>query len=223
MFEIGYIGRTIHRMCTSWQVLLDDQTNTIDVVRGSMARKGRSDIEKQVTNGKGEAIQSKTDRTQKVMNAMINTSIILMSTLMGGLTQVMMETTGAVASEIAGAMGGEEAGEKVNKEFKQKLPEVDEKMKAMISDVRKDVYVQLGQKRKEIEPFVSDAAFDLGPKIIDEYDFKLPKMTEELNDSSLAQYTQLLVDEDPSFAEMFKELTSWMNTLPKFPDKSDKR
>jgi len=179
-------------------------------------------MEKQVSHEKGEAIQSKTDRTQKVMNAMINTSIILMSTLMGGFTQVMMETTGAMASEMAGAMGGKEAGEKIDKEFKEKLPEVDEEMKAMISDVRKDIYVQFGQKREEIEPFISDAVFDSGPKIIEGYDFRLPKLTEELDDSTLAQYTQLLVDEDPSFTELFKELTIWMNTLPQFPGDNDK-
>ena len=187
-----------------------------------MARKGRSDKEEKVTNGKGEANQIKTDRKQKAMNAMINTSIILMSTLMGGLTKVMMETTGALASEIAGATGGEEVGEKVNKEFKKELPAVDEQIKAMISDVRKDVYDQLEQKRKDIEPLLSDAAFDLGPKIINGYDFNLPKLTEELDDSSLARYTQLLVEEDPSFTEMFKQLANWMNTLPKVPD-SDKR
>lgn len=133
----------------------------------------------------------------------------------------MMETTGAMTSEMAEAMSGEGEGEKVKKEFKQKLPEIDEDMKAMISDVRKDVYGQLKQRRKEIEPFISDTAFDLGPKIIDGYDFKLPKLTEELDDSSLAKYSLLLVGEDPDFTEMFKELTNWMNNLPKLPDKID--
>ena len=184
-----------------------------------MVRKGRSDKEKQIIGGNGKASHSKTDREQRVMNAIINTSIILMSVLMGGFTQIMIETTGAMASEMAGAMGGKEAGEKVNKEFKRKLPEIDEEMKAMISDVRKDVYTQIKQRRKEIEPVLSELAFDLGPKIIDGYDFKLPKLTEELNDSSLAQYSLLLVGEDPGFTEMFKELTNWMNNLPKLPEK----
>jgi len=187
-----------------------------------MARKKRSNTEKQITSGNDEAIQSKTDRSQKVMNTIINTSIILMITVMGGFTQAMMETIDTMTSEIAGAIGEEEAEQKVNKESKQKLPEIGEEMKAMISDVRKDVYAQLKQKRKEIEPFLSDAAFDLGPKIIDGYDFKLPKLTEELDDSSLAQYSHLLVGEDPSFTEMFKELTNWMNNLPKSPERSEK-
>ena len=188
-----------------------------------MVRKRRSDMKKQITGSNGEAIQGKTDRTQKIMNALMNTTIILMSASMSGFTQAIMEITGAMASEMAGAISGEEAGEKVNKEFKQKLPEVDEEMKAMISDVRKDIYVQLGQKRKEIEPLLSDTAFDFGPKIIDGYNFRLPKLTERLDDSSLAQYTQLLVGEDPSFTEMFKELINWMNILPKSLDESDKR
>jgi len=187
-----------------------------------MARKKRSNTEKQITSGNDEAIQSKTDRSQRVMNTIINTSIILMITVMGGFTQAMTETIDTMTSEIAGAIGEEEAEQKVNKESKQKLPEIGEEMKAMISDVRKDVYAQLKQKRKEIEPVLSDAAFDLGPKIIDGYDFKLPKLTEELDDSSLAQYSHLLVGEDPSFTEMLKELTNWMNNLPKSPERSEK-
>jgi hypothetical protein len=188
----------------------------------TIARMGNPDMQRQTTNDDGGAIQSSPDRAQEVMNAMINTSIILMSTMMEGVTQVMMESTGAFASEMAGAMGGEEAGEQVNEEFIKKMPEVNEGMKAMISDVRKDIYAQLGQKRNEIEPLLSDPVFDLGPKIIDGCDFGLPKLTEELDDGTLAQYAQLLANEDPGFTEMFKELTDWMNTLPKLPDESDK-
>jgi hypothetical protein len=128
---------------------------------------------------------------------------------------------GTVASGMAGAMGGEEAGEEVSKEFEQKLPEVDEKMKEMISEMRKDVYAQMDQKRGEIEPYLADPAFDLGPEIVDRYDFGLTKLSEELDDGTLARYAQLLVSEDPNFSEMFEALTDWMNTLPKFPDKSE--
>ena len=47
---------------------------------------------------------------------------------------------GAMASGMAEAMGGKEASDKVDKEIKQGLPELDEKMKAMISDLRKEIY-----------------------------------------------------------------------------------
>jgi len=46
-----------------------------------------------------------------------------------------METMGSMATEMAGAMGGEEEKEKVSSELEQKKPEVDEKMREMISEV----------------------------------------------------------------------------------------
>jgi len=102
----------------------------------------------------------------------------------------------------------------------RRTPEINEKMKTMISDIRKDVYVQLGQKGKEIEPFLSDPVFDLGPKKVEAYEFKLPKLTEELDDASLASYAQLLVSEDPCFSALFDESGDWMNALPKISEKT---
>jgi hypothetical protein len=128
---------------------------------------------------------------------------------------------GTVATEMATAFAGEEEGQKVDQEMKQKLPEVDEKMKAMVSEMRNDVYAQIGSKRKEIEPYLSDTVYDGGPSIIEKYDFGLPRLTEELNDDSIAQYSLLMVKEDPSFMEMFTELMGWMNSLPKMPDKAE--
>lgn len=161
-----------------------------------------------------------TDCDEKIMNIIINTSILLMSVMMGGLTKIVVNVGSAMSSAMAGAVGGQEADGKV-KEIEQ-LPEADQKIKALVSDMRKDIYAQFEQKRKEIEPMLSDPAFDLGPKIIEKYEFKLPKLTEELSDATLAQYARLLVREDPNFVKMFKELSSWMNTLPKPPENINK-
>ena len=186
-----------------------------------MTGKKGANSKNRTTDNKIEGLQSKTNREKKIMNSVANTSIILMSTMMGAFTEVMVNATGAMASGIAGALGGEEAGEKVEKDFKQGKPEVDEKMKTMISDIRKDIYTQLEQKIKKMKPFLSDPAFDVGPKIIEKYEFKLPKLTEELDDIALAQYSKLLVGENPSFTEMFKELTEWLSSLPKNPEKTN--
>ena len=134
-----------------------------------------------------------------------------------------MNLTGSMASGMAGAVGGEKAGEKVSKEFKQKLPEVNDKMKAMISDVRKDLYTQMEQKKSEIEPYLSDPVFDAGPKKVDEYDFGLPKLTEELDDGTIAQYAYLLVSEDQTFGELFGTVSDWMNTIPMPPKKTGEK
>jgi hypothetical protein len=165
----------------------------------------------------------KTIREKRIMNAVVNTSIILMGTLMGGFTEIIMNASGAMASGMAEAIGGEEAGEEVRKEVKQKLPEVNDKMRAMMSDMRKDIYLQIEQKRKEIEPFLYDPVFDVGPRKIDEYDFSLPKLTEELDDDTLAQYNYLLVSEDAAFAELFVALSEWINNLPALPSKTDNK
>jgi len=188
-----------------------------------MARKKLSNKKNRNVQVEYAALQSKTDRGEEIVNAMVNTSVILMSTMMGAFTQVMVNTTGVLASGMAGAMGGKEGEEKVNEEFKQKLPEVNEKMKTMISDIRKDIYAQIVQKRKEIEPLLSDPVFEAGPKIVEKYEFKLPKLTQELDDDTLAQYSQLLVREDPRFAKMFMELTKWISSLPKLPEKTGKK
>jgi hypothetical protein len=165
----------------------------------------------------------KTIREKGIMNAVVNTSIILMGTLMGGFSELIINASGVMASGMAEVIGDPETGEEVRQEVKQKLPEVNDKMRAMMSDMRKDIYLQIDQKRREIEPFLSDPVFDVGPNKIDEYDFGLPKLTEELDDDSLAQYTYWLVSEDATFAELFAALSEWINTLPALPSKTDNR
>ncbi len=181
--------------------------------------------EKRLTKNKDKSSQRevKTIREKRIMNAVVNTSIILMGTLMGGLSEMFMSTTGAMPSGIVEAIGGEKAGEEVRQRVNQKLPEVNEKIRAMMSDMRKDIYLQIEQKRKEIEPFLSDPMFDVGPKKINEYDFGLPKLTEELDDDTLAQYSYLLVSEDATFAELFKALSEWINTLPSLSSKTENK
>ena len=184
-----------------------------------MNKKTRSNTKNQADSDKGAPTFS-GDRENNIINAMVNTSVILMSTMMGALTQVMVNATGALASGMAEAMGGKDAGEKVNTEMKQKLPEVDEKMQSTFSGMRKDIYAQLANQKREIMPLLSDPVFENGPRIIEKYDFKLPKLTQELDDKTLTQYTQLLVNEDQAFMKMFKELAEWLNSLPK-PPKTD--
>jgi len=186
---------------------------------GLMSRKKALPVSKKNNRIAEEAPIDALDREKKIMNSIANVSILMMSIMMGAFSELMVNMTGAAASGMAGAVGGEEVEAKVKEEVKQKLPEANEKMKTMVSEIRKDIYTQFEQKRKEIEPFLSDPVFDAGPKIIEKYDFNLPKLTEELDDASLAQYTKLIMSEDPKFGKMFKALTEWMNRLPKEPEK----
>jgi outer membrane lipoprotein SlyB len=188
----------------------------------SMNVRKSSSREKRTTQGKVKGSPGSADRDKKILNSVINTSIILMSSMMGGLSETLVNAGRVMVSGMAGAVGGKEAGEKVNEEFNQRLPEINEEMRKMISDLRKEVSVQLRQKIKEIGPLLSDPNYDIGPNTIEKYDFNLPKLTEELDDNTLAQYIQLLIKEEPGFTQMFKELVSWMNTLPDSAEKTVK-
>lgn len=164
------------------------------------------------------ALLKSKEREKKIFNCMINSSIILMSSLMGAFSEIMVNTTSAMASGFAESLGDEEAKDKV----KEDMPDVNEKMMKLISDTRKDIYRQFEQKKKEIKPMLADSVFDEGPIIVENYDFGLPKLTEKLDDLSLASYSQLVVSEDKRFDAMFRELMNWMNNLPKTPLKSSK-
>ncbi len=87
----------------------------------------------------------------------------------------------------------------------------------MISNMRKDIYAQINEKSKELEPYMQDPVFYDAQKIVEKYDFDLPKMSSQLDVNAVAQYTQLLVSGDKKFENMFKELTEWLNSLPKPP------
>jgi flagellar biosynthesis/type III secretory pathway protein FliH len=154
------------------------------------------------------------ERESKIINAIVNTTVILMSVMMGAFSQVMVKATGAMASGMAEAFAGKEEGEKAKETVEGQLPEVDQKMTQMISDLKKDMYSKLQQNKQEIAPQLVDPVFDEGPRIIEGYDFGLPKLTQEIDDQTLAQYAQMVANEDPQFAEMFKQLTEWLNTLP---------
>ncbi len=164
------------------------------------------------------ALQNSEEREKKIFNCMINSSIILMSSLMGAFSEVMVNAVGSMASGFAEAAGDEERARKI----KEELPEATQKFMKMISDTRKDIYRQFEQKKKEIKPIVAEPIFDEGPKIVENYDFGLPKLTEELDDLSLASYTQLIVSDDKRFDVMFKDLMNWMNSLPKPSSKPKK-
>ncbi len=87
-------------------------------------------------------------------------------------------------------------------------------MKNLISETRIKIYDPIEKQKAKMQPLLSDSAFDAGPNIIEKYDFNLPKLTEQLDDTSLARYTVLLAGDDPQFSKMFQELTCWMSSLP---------
>jgi hypothetical protein len=135
----------------------------------------------------------------------------------------VVNVTSEFASGMTDAFAGEERGKEAREKVKQKLPEVNDKMRTMISDIRKDIYLQMEQKNKEITPFMADSVFDLGPQKVDAYDFGIPKLTTRLDDDTIAQYSYLLVSNDATFAELFGQIIDWLNSLPKAPKDTENK
>ena len=178
---------------------------------------------KNTAASKSDAMILSENREDEIINTMANTSIILTSMLMGAFTLMMVSVTNSMTSGIVEALGGKEPGDVIKGETKPDRSELDEKTKTIISDMKKDIYLQMSQKKQEMKQLLSDPVFDVGPRIISKYDFKLPKLTEELDDETLMNYAKLLVDEDPRFAKMFKALTEWLSTLPKPPETNQQK
>jgi hypothetical protein len=162
-------------------------------------------------------------RADKIMNTIVNTSILLMSSFMGGFNELVVNVTSEFASGMTEAFAGEESGKEAREKVKQKLPEVNDKMRTMISDIRKDIYLQMEEKNKEIVPFMADPLFDLGPQKVDAYDFGIPKLSSRLDDDTIAQYSYLLASKDANFAELFGQIIDWLNSLPKAPKDTENK
>lgn len=163
-----------------------------------------------------------SDEEEKIIYALVNTGLILTCSMMSGITKATVNMAGEMNSGIANAIGKKEVADEIKSEIKEKMPEVDVKLKSMYSDMRKNIYSQIDENKKKITDSysLSDPIFKEGLKIIEKYNFNLPKLTGELEDETLEKYMWLLTSNDANFSEMFKVLVRWMNSLPK--DKEEK-
>jgi len=82
-----------------------------------MVRKNGPIIKNHSPKSRDFTPQSETILEDKIIYAMANTSVILMSMMMGLFTQVIGSTMGAMASGMAEAIGGKEASDKVDLEI----------------------------------------------------------------------------------------------------------
>ena len=82
-----------------------------------MARK-KLRTEKENTKIEHATLPSESDRETKILNAMANTSVLLMRSMMGAFTNLMVDATSAMASGMAEALGGKELKKKSAKKSK---------------------------------------------------------------------------------------------------------
>lgn len=160
------------------------------------------------------------DREEKLENLVKNQSMIMMGMFEEGLSDVAEMLTSAMtagASAIAEALGGQEAREQVKKEIAPVPPRIRTEIEAAFSDIREEIGSQWPKNPKVFTRYVSSPAFDKGIEIVESYDFKRPRLTEDLNDTMLASYVFLMKSGDKQLIKMFKELGEWQKGLPQPP------
>jgi hypothetical protein len=166
-------------------------------------------------------------RDEKVKNLIVNYSMIMMGifggvfeTLATKMSEAMVAGTTAMAQALAGTTGAPTAEESENKiseeELRKKVgSQVSEGVKQMFSKMRSEVADKLSANEDSLNESIADPSFDEGIRIVEGYDFELPKLTEALSDNDLASYLTLLSKEDPELGKMFRELSEWQKTTPK--------
>jgi hypothetical protein len=96
-------------------------------------------------------------------------------------------------------------------------PELRAQISQIFSGIREESSSQRPPDPRAFKRYASGPAFDKGLKIVEKYDFGLPKLTESLSDDVLASYVFLLMSGDRELGRMFKEVAEWKAGLPAPP------
>lgn len=165
-------------------------------------------------------------RDEKAGNLALNYPMVMMASfseafagLASGMAQAVVAGTEAVAQGLTDALSDGQG--KTRK--KVKVPsaadagaEASKKTREAFDEMRTEMRQEFGKDKRSFQQFVRNPAFDEGIRIVEAYDFGIPKFTETLSDADLESYIVLLKKEDPKFGEMLQKLSHWQETVPPF-------
>jgi hypothetical protein len=159
--------------------------------------------------------QSGLDRETKILNVICNTTILLTSVMTEAITGIFTKLSTEMVTALATGLGAPEDTAKEaqgkTEDFQKELPK---EMRAQVLAMKKDITMQLNEKKEKIVPLLADRRFDEGIAIVERYEFSLPKLTNNLDDRSLLGYIALLSQNNEQFTKMFQEILEWMKNLP---------
>ncbi len=171
----------------------------------------------------------KLTRDEKVENLLFNYSMILMATFeaaFANLASTMGDVLAKTGSAMADAMtssfgGGSEAGSDSSTNLDDLGPRTSEKLKDSFAEFRTQARSDFSAKSSSIRKMLQDPMIDEGVKIVESFDFKLPRLTEQLSDDDLSKYMALLNNKDAKFEKMLQKLAVWQEKVPRpaFGDK----
>jgi hypothetical protein len=167
----------------------------------------------------------KMTRDEKVENLLFNYSMLLMASfeaafanLASTMTDALAKTGAVMAEAMTSSFGGSSEGE-IDNGPSMKLddlgPRTSEKVKEAFADIRTQASADFSTKDESIRKIVKDSATDEAVRIVESFDFKLPRLTERLSDGDITKYMDLLKNEDKQLMKMLKQLAIWQEKLPK--------
>jgi len=155
------------------------------------------------------------DRETKIMNVMINTSILLMSALTEAFSGMFTEMAKGMVTAVTTSLGAsEEKTNDMNIKIDNLKTELPKQMIEQVVTMKADIKKQLSAKKEEIGKMIADPKFDEGITIAEKYDFGVPKLTQDLDEISLLHYIALQTANDPLCSKMLQELMEWMKKVP---------
>lgn len=157
-----------------------------------------------------------SDRETKILNVISNTSILMMAML----TEIFSDTFSKLAAEmvqvVTTSLASTEEETKERRETMNGLTtELPKQMIKQVSELKADFTTQLKERKEEIGKMIVNPVFDQGIAIAEQYDFGIPRLTQELDERSILQYIALLKGNHPECITMVQHLIEWMNNLPK--------
>jgi hypothetical protein len=170
-------------------------------------------LKKEVKPAKRQETTPALDRESKILNVMLNTSVLLMALMTDAFSDVFAKMASGMTQAIATGFGDAEKEPNTKKNMQQVETEFPKQMITQILQMKTDMKKQLRAKKDEIERKIADPKFDSGITIAEQYNFGVPNLTSDLDEQSLLKYIVLLKAQDARCTRMFQELMDWMKTI----------
>lgn len=168
---------------------------------------------KDTKQGRKQQEQPTADRESKILNIMLNTSILLMALMTDAFSDAFAGMASGMAQAIAAGVGGSEKNPTPDDTIQRIKTELPKQMITQMLQMKTDMKKQLGEKNDEIKGKISDPKFDAGITIAERYNIGVPNLTNDLDEQSLITYITLLKANDVTCTKMFQELMEWMKTV----------
>ncbi len=160
-----------------------------------------------------ERMKKTLDRESKILNVMLNTSILLMTLMTDAFTDAFAGMASGMAQAVAAGVEGSDktpAPEEAVRRIKTEFPK---QMMKQVLQMKTDMKKQLSAKNGEIKGKIADPKFDAGIAIAERYNLGVPNLTNDLDERSLLCYIALLKTNDTVCTKMFQELMEWMKSV----------